>query len=378
MADKSDYYEVLGLPKDATADDIKKAYRNLARKYHPDVTKEDKGHAEEKFKEMSEAYEVLVDEQKRKLYDQYGHAGISGQFSGGGFQWSDFTHQGDLRDIFGDAGNFGFGGSLFDMLFGAGGRQGPRQGQSLRYDIELSLEEAAAGGTREVSIPRSTTCEACKGNGAKDGKVAFCPTCGGKGQIQKVHQRGYSQYVSIIPCQRCGGSGKLAEARCPKCGGRGQLGKTSKIDIDIPKGIDDGMRLRFAGAGDGSPNGGPPGDLFVVVHVKKHEMFQRQGADLYLNVGVNFVDAALGAEMEVPTIDGKAKLTIPPGTQSDELFKMKGEGMPRLEGRGRGDQYVRIKVRVPKRLNSEQKTLLKRFAELDAGRKGLFEKRRDG
>ena len=221
MVEKRDYYEVLGVPKNATLDQIKQAYRALARKYHPDVTKEDKAHAEERFKEISEAYEVLVDDEKRKLYDQYGHSGLTGQFSNGGFQWSDFTHATDLRDIFGDMGGFGFGGSLFDALFGMGGRgqQGPHKGQSLRYDVEITLEEAASGGNREVTIPRSVACEACRGTGAKDGKVQTCSTCGGKGQVQHVQQRGYSRFVSVSPCPKCHGSGRTYEQRCPKCDG---------------------------------------------------------------------------------------------------------------------------------------------------------------
>jgi molecular chaperone DnaJ len=377
MAEKRDYYAVLGIPKTASLDDIKKAYRELARKYHPDVTKEDPKVAEERFKEISEAYEVLVDDDKRKMYDQFGHAGVSQQFGPGGFQWSDFTHQGDIRDIFGDLGDFGFGGSLFDMFFGRGigGRnRGPHQGQSLRYDLEISLEEAAAGGEREIEIPRSVECDACHGTGAKDGKVATCPNCGGRGQISNVQRRGYSQFVTVTACPRCGGSGKLAEARCPKCGGRGVLIKHSKIAMDIPKGAESGMKLRFAGAGDASPDGGPPGDLFVVVHVREHEAFKRDGSDLWIEWPVSFSQAALGADIEVPTIEGKAVLSVPPGTQGSAVLRMKGNGLPRLDGRGKGDQYVRVQIRVPKKLSAEQKQLLKRFEELDASRKGLFDR----
>jgi len=365
MAEKRDYYEVLGVPKNASLDQIKQAYRALARKYHPDVTKEDKAHAEERFKEISEAYEVLVDDEKRKLYDQYGHAGLTGQFSNGGFQWSDFTHATDLRDIFGDMGGSGFGGSIFDALFGFGGRgqQGPRMGQSLRYDIEIALEEAAKGGKREVSIPRSITCEACHGTGAKDGKVQTCSSCGGKGQVQHVQQRGYSRFVSVSPCPKCRGSGRTYEQRCPKCDGKGVQLKTSKISIDIPPGIDSGMRLRFAGAGDASPDGGHPGDLFVVVHVKEHDIFKREGADLWLEMPVEYWEAALGAEVEVPTLDGKAVLSIPAGTQDDSVFRMRGKGLPNVESRGTGDQFVRIRIKVPRKLSTEQKALLKKLSE---------------
>jgi molecular chaperone DnaJ len=375
MAEKRDYYEVLGVPKNATLDQIKQAYRALARKYHPDVTKEDKDHAEERFKEISEAYEVLVDEEKRKLYDQYGHAGLTGQFSSGGFQWSDFTHETDLRDIFGDLGSFGFGGSIFDSLFGFGGRgrQGPHQGQSLRYDVEITLEEAAAGGQREVTIPRSVTCEACRGTGAKDGKVQTCSTCGGKGQIQHVQQRGYSRFVTVSPCPKCHGTGRIFEQRCPKCDGRGVQLRSSKISIDIPPGIDSGMRLRFAGAGDASPDGGPPGDLFVVVHVRGHEVFKRDGADLWLDMPIEYWEAALGAEVEVPTLNSKAMLTIPSGTQDGSVFRMKGKGLPHVESHGQGDQFVRIKIKIPRKLTTEQKALLKKLSEQEP-KKGFLER----
>ncbi|MEM0448715.1 MAG: molecular chaperone DnaJ [Methanomassiliicoccales archaeon] len=364
MAEKRDYYEVLGVPRNATLEQLKKAYRELARKYHPDVTKEDKAQAEERFKEISEAYEVLADPEKRKLYDQYGHQGLSGQFSNGGFQWSDFTHASDLRDIFGDLGSFGFGGSIFDMFFGGGrGASGPHKGQSLRYDIEISLEEAASGGEREISVPRTVSCEACRGTGAKDGKVQSCPSCGGRGQIQNVQQRGYQRFVSITPCQRCRGSGKVFEHRCPVCDGRGMKLSTSKLKIEIPPGVDSGMRLRLAGAGDASPDGGPPGDLYVVVHVKEHEHFKRDGADLWLDMPVEYWEAALGAEVEVPTLEGKAMLSIPAGTQDGTVFRMKGNGLPRLDGRGKGDQFVRISIKVPRKLTSEQRALLRKLAE---------------
>jgi molecular chaperone DnaJ len=374
MAEKRDYYEALGVPKTASIDDIKKAYRELARRYHPDVTKEDKAHAEERFKEISEAYEVLVDVEKRKLYDQYGHAGLSGQFSNGGFQWSDFSHASDLRDIFGDM-NSDFGNSLFDMLFGMSGRsRGPRQGQSLRYDIEIELEEAASGGTREISIPRSVPCELCHGTGAKDGKVTTCSQCAGKGQISQVQQRGYSRFVSVAPCPRCRGSGKIILERCPRCEGRVVELKQFKISIDIPPGIDTGMRLRFSGAGDASPDGGPAGDLYVVVHVKEHEVFKRDGADIWIDWPVEFAEAALGAEVEVPTLDGKAVLNIPAGTQDDTVMRMRGNGLHRLEGRGKGDEFVRIKIKVPKKLSAEQKELLRKFAEHSPSKKGLFDR----
>lgn len=373
MAEKRDYYEVLGVAKTASEDEIKKAYRELARRYHPDVTKEDKAHAEERFKEVSEAYEVLVDSEKRKLYDQYGHAGLSGQFSNGGFQWSDFSHASDLRDIFGNM-DSPFGGSIFDMLFGMGGGRprGPQQGQSLRYDIKIELEEAATGGKRELSVPRTVQCKQCHGTGAKDGKATTCPQCGGKGQVSQVQQRGYSRFVSVTVCPRCRGAGRVIEQRCPNCNGQGVELKHTKLSIDIPPGIDSGMRLRFAGMGDSSHNGGAPGDLFVVVHVKEHQVFKRDGPDIWIEWPVEFAEAALGAEVEVPTLEGKAMLNVPAGTQDDAVMRMRGNGLPVINGHGKGDQYVRLRIKVPRKLTAEQKELLRRFSEIGATKKGLF------
>jgi molecular chaperone DnaJ len=375
---KKDYYEVLGVERGASNDEIKKSYRRLARQYHPDVTKEDPKDAEEKFKEMSEAYEVLVDDEKRKLYDAYGHAGVSGQFSGGGFDWSDFTHFGDIRDIFGDMG-FGFGNSIFDMFFGGLGgaaAQGnrPRKGESLRYDIEISLEDAAKGISQEAKIPTWANCEDCKGTGAHGGNTMTCPTCGGKGQISTTQRRGYSQFVSIQACPKCNGRGVIAEKECSKCNGRGQIRKTSTLKLEIPPGVENGTRLRIPGAGNPGKNGGPPGDLFVVVHVKEHELFKRDGPNIYLDWPICFTDAALGAEEEVPMVGGKVKLKVPAGSQSDTVFRLKGSGMPKTNGRGKGDQFVRIKIKVPPKLNKEQRELLEKFAEIEPHDKSFFDR----
>jgi molecular chaperone DnaJ len=375
MAEKRDYYEVLGVKKDASEDDIKKAYRQLARQYHPDVTKEDAKVAEEKFKEISEAYEVLVDKEKRKLYDQYGHAGVSSQFQGGDFTWNDFTHRGDLNDIFG-GGSFGFG-DLFEAMFG-GGQRGPRQGAHLRYDIEISLEDAANGISREITIPATVQCEACGGTGSKSKKSGKCETCNGKGQVQRVERRGMGQYVSIVTCPKCGGRGRAVNDPCNKCDGAGAIRKPTKVQITIPKGIDTGMQLRVPGAGEPSPNGGPPGDLFIVVHVREHEMFKRDGPNIHLDLPIEFVDAALGAEEEVPTLWGTAKMNVPAGTQSGTVFKLKGSGLDNVNGRGRGDQFVKIEIKVPKKLSNEQKELLRKFAGVDETKKGFLGKMRGG
>lgn len=370
MAEKRDYYEVLGVDRQAGEDEIKKAYRQLARQYHPDVTKEDPKVAEERFKEISEAYEVLMDKQKRDLYDQYGHAGVNSQFQGGGFNWNDFTHQGDIRDIFGDMG-FG-GGNIFDMFFGGGGRsRGPRQGQSLRYDLEITLEEAFEGVKKDLTLPLTVKCDACGGTGSKSRKEEVCAQCGGKGQVQRVERRGYSQFISVGACPKCGGSGKDIKDPCPECDG-GWTRKRQKISLDIPKGVDSGMRLRVAGAGEPSPDGGPPGDLFVVVALKDHRVFQRDGPDLYLTQEIGFPEAALGASLEIPTLEGKkAEMSVPAGTQPGEVQRLKGLGMPRMDGHGRGDLYVRLKLVVPKRLTAEQKELLRKF-DGDGPKKRIF------
>ncbi len=370
MAEKRDYYEVLGVDRQAGEDEIKKAYRQLARQYHPDVTKEDPKVAEERFKEISEAYEVLMDKQKRDLYDQYGHAGVNSQFQGGGFNWNDFTHQGDIRDIFGDMG-FG-GGNIFGMFFGGGGRsRGPRQGQSLRYDLEITLEEAFEGVKKDLTLPLTVKCDACGGTGSKSRKEEVCAQCGGKGQVQRVERRGYSQFISVGACPKCGGSGKDIKDPCPECDG-GWTRKRQKISLDIPKGVDSGMRLRVAGAGEPSPDGGPPGDLFVVVALKDHRVFQRDGPDLYLTHEIGFPEAALGASLEIPTLEGKkAEMSVPAGTQPGEVQRLKGLGMPRMDGHGRGDLYVRLKLVVPKRLTAEQKELLRKF-DGDGPKKRIF------
>ncbi len=370
---KRDYYEILGVAKTASQDDIKAAYRKLARQYHPDVTKEDPKLAEEKFKEVSEAYEVLVDDKKRKTYDQYGHAGVSEQFGSGGFSWQDFSHFSDISDIFGDMGPFG---SIFDMFFRSAQ---PRGGRDMRYDVEISLEEAFKGTTRRISIPSIEKCAKCNGSGSRDGKARVCASCNGTGQLSNVRRQGFSQFVSISPCPKCRGTGKIIEHYCPECGGSGKTQKSSQIDIAIPPGVDSGNRLRIQGAGEPGPKGQPRGDLFVVIHVKDHKTFKRQGSDILIEWPISFSQAALGAQIEIPTLDGTAKVNIPEGTQGGTVFRLKGSGMPVPQGR-RGDQFVRVNVRVPEKLNQEQRELLQRFAEIEKkhgdGLFGRFRKKR--
>jgi len=362
MAAKRDYYEVLGVDRKASKDDVKKAYRKLAMKYHPDRNKDSPKEAEEKFKELSEAYEVLVDDDKRSRYNQFGHEGVKSTFTGGDFDWSDFTHFSDISDIFGGFG--GFGGSLFQEFFGRRATpRGPMEGQSLRYDIEISLEDAARGAERQIQIPHSVACETCKGLGGKQEDIKTCPTCSGSGQVQRGQKKGYTSFITITGCPTCKGAGRHVTKACPSCGGSGRHQKTSAISVSIPKGAEQGMRLRIRGAGEAGPNGGPPGDLYIVVHLADHPVFSRDGSDLWIETPISFTQAALGDEIEVPTLDGKAIVTVPPGTQTDTVFRLKGRGMPSLHGSGTGDQFVRVKVATPTKLSSEQKELLRRFSD---------------
>ena len=364
MANKRDFYEVIGVEKSASQDEIKKTYRKLAKKFHPDMNQENKAEAEEKFKELSEAYEVLADPKKRQTYDQYGHSGLNGAFGGDGFQWNDFTHQADISDIFGDF----FGGSIFDSFFGGGRRRrpqtGPARGNDLRYDIQINLKDAAKGVLRKIDIPHRKKCQECAGTGAEKGTSPLtCQTCHGSGQVKNVQQRGYSQFISIGACQACRGAGQIIEKRCQVCQGQGSVPKTSKIEVSIPPGADTGTRLRLRGEGEAGLRGGPSGDLYVIVHVQPDPTFRREGMHLITEIDVDFVQAALGDEIKVQTIDGNAAMKVPAGTQPGTMFRLKGKGMPNIQGRGNGDLHVLVNVAVPEKLNGEQKRILKEFAE---------------
>ena len=364
---KKDYYEILGVPRNATKEEIKNAYRKLAMKYHPDRNKSPD--AEEKFKEISEAYGVLSDDEKRRQYDMFGHAGISGRYT-----QEDIFRTIDFDSIFRDLG-FGFGrfDSIFDVLFGRRrGRRArwedwesrPIPGDDLRFDMEITLEQAVKGLKTEISVPHSKDCDVCKGTGLKPGtQPTTCPQCGGTGQLQYVRDSGTTRFVQITTCPRCGGRGQIIEHPCPKCKGTGKVQVKRKIAVDIPPGVDTGTRLRIRGEGEPGKRGGPPGDLYVVIHVKPHPVFEREGNDLYTEVPITFSQAALGAKIEVPTIDSKAELKIPPGTQSHTLFRLKGKGVPDISGRGRGDEYVRVIVKTPKKLTPRQRELFKQLAE---------------
>lgn len=364
MAEKRDYYEVLGVGKNATEDDIKKAYRNLAKKYHPDVNKAPE--AEEKFKELSEAYEILIDPDKRANYDRFGHAGAESIFGREGFRWSDFTHFSDIEDIFGR--DF-FGRDLFNVFFGGerrASRTGPVHGSDLRYDLNITLEDAAFGLKTEINVPRTAVCDLCNGSGAKPGtKINTCPACKGTGQERRERRTPFGQFLSITTCSRCHGEGKIIESPCPRCNGTGNVRHTTRISVKIPAGVDTGSHLRISGEGDSGIRGGHPGDLYVVIHVLPHEFFKRQDDDIFCEIPITFSQAALGDEVEVPTLKSKARIKIPPGTQTGTVFRLKGEGIPHLNGRGRGDQNVIVRVKTPEKLNREQRELLEKLAKTE-------------
>ena len=380
MADKKrDYYEVLGVDKNASEDDIKKAYRKLAKQYHPDLHPGDK-ECEEKFKELNEAAQVLGDPDKRKKYDQFGFAAFdpNAGFGGGGAGFSgfgDFGGFGGFGDIFGDLGDiFGFGGS-------SARRNGPQRGESVRVGVTLSFEEAAFGCKKEISVGRVEECPDCRGTGCASGTTAeTCPDCKGSGTVRTAKRTPFGMVQSSGPCQRCGGTGKIIHQPCPTCRGKGAVRRNKKITVNIPAGIDDGQTISLKGQGSAGANGGPAGDLLVTVAVRESDRFERDGASVLSETTVSFAQAALGADLQVDTIDGPVKLTIPEGTQSGTVFRLRGKGIPFLRGSGRGDQYVTVNVAVPKGLSLSQKEALRAFAramgEEAEEPAGLFGKKR--
>ena len=356
---KRDYYEVLGVSRGASEDEIKKAYKKMARKYHPDLNPGDKT-AEEKFKEVNEAYEVLSDADKKARYDQYGHAGVDPNFGaggfGGGFDGSfDF---GDLGDIFG---------SFFGGGFGGGRRtnpNAPQRGESIRMSIAISFEEAAFGCEKAVTVERYETCDTCHGNGCAPGtSPEVCPDCHGTGTVQVRRQTPMGVFATSSPCPKCGGKGRIIHQPCKDCRGSGMVRKKKTIQASIPAGIDNGQTISIRGQGNAGKNGGPAGDLLITITVRPHELFRREGTSVLCEAPITFTQAVLGAELEIPTIDGKVKYTLPEGTQSGTTFRLKGKGIPSINGRGRGDQYVTVYIETPKNLNKEQKEALKKFAE---------------
>ncbi len=356
MASQKDYYDILGVDRDADQKEIKKAYRKLAKEYHPDRNPDDP-EASEKFKEISEAYGILSDEDKRARYDQYGHAGIGDD----DFNYEDFA-QG------------GFGGleDLFEMFMGGGfSGMGQRsqnratRGRDLEYRMEISFEDAAFGTEKTIRIPRQEICQTCDGSGAKPGSNArTCPKCDGSGQIRVSQRTPFGNMAQIKTCDRCQGKGEIIDDPCPDCNGEGRVNRRRDIKVEIPAGISSGQRIRLSGKGGAGQRGGPSGDLFVRVDVKPHDLFERRGDDVYYELPINFVQAALGDEIQVPTLEGKVKLKIPEGTQPGDSLRLKNKGINHLRSSGRGDQYIKIKVVIPKTLNSEQKELLQKFAKI--------------
>lgn len=377
MADKRDYYEVLGVDKNADKKTIKKAYRKLAMKYHPDVNHEEG--AEEKFKELSEAYGVLSDDEKRKRYDQFGHAGMDG------FSQEDIFNNINFEDIFN---GFGFGGgsqggfgSIFD-LFGFGGESsGPSgRGQDISQIVELTLEEVASGVSKDLDVRHKKKCPICNGTRAEPGSsVKTCPQCNGAGQVKQVQNTPLGQFATVSKCPQCNGEGQHVEKPCTECHGSGLKTTTNKISINIPAGVETGTKLRVSGEGDDGIRGAPSGDLYVTIKVLKHDLFRREGQDLFYDLPISYVQACLGDSVDVPTIDGEASLNIPAGTQSGSTFKLRGEGIKSLNWSGKGNLYVKVQVVVPKKLSAKQKEVLKEFAdvsgeEISHVKKGLLDK----
>ncbi|WP_429368317.1 molecular chaperone DnaJ [Paenibacillus sp. DS2015] len=354
MAEKRDYYEVLSVGRDASDEDIKKAYRKLARQYHPDVNKAE--NAEAQFKEVKEAYDVLSDGQKRAGYDQYGHVDPNQGMGGGGFS--------------GDFGGGGLG-DIFDMFFGGGGGgrrdpNAPQRGNDLQYTMTIEFKEAVFGKESDITIPRTETCDTCFGSGAKPGtKPHKCSVCNGSGQQEVVQNTPFGRMANRRACSNCSGTGQIIKDRCTTCQGQGKVKKQRKIHVKIPAGVDDGAQLRMTGEGEGGLRGGPAGDLYIVIRVKSHEFFQREGDDIFCEIPLTFAQAALGDEIEIPTLSDKVKLKVPAGTQTGTFFRLKGRGVPRLRGIGQGDQHVKVVIVTPSNLSDEQKDLLRQIASLD-------------
>ena len=375
---KRDYYEVLGLGRDAGEGDIKSAYRNLALKYHPDRNQGDSA-AEEKFKEASEAYEVLSDAEKKAAYDRFGHAGIEGNFGSGGFQWSDFSHAGDFQDIFGD---------IFDSFFGGSGRRrsrgpaGPPQGRDLKIKVALTLEEIAEGVEKKIALTRLQRCGACDGSGAASGASReTCGTCGGQGQVQQVARTLFGQSMTVTDCPTCQGEGQLISDPCHECRGEGRERGQTTLTVRIPAGVQEGNYIPLRGQGEVGPRGGPSGDCLVFIEEEEHDYFTRDGNHVIYQLPLGFGQAALGAEVEVPTLEGKAMLKIPAGTQTGRVFRMNGKGIPDVNGRGVGDQLVQAVLWTPQDLNRRERELFAELAELESERvaaegEGFFSKLR--
>lgn len=370
---KRDYYEVLGIDKNATEQEIKKAFRQSAKKYHPDLNPDNK-EAEQKFKEINEAYEVLSDSDKRARYDRFGHAGVDGQSGGFGQGFEGFSGFGDIfEDIF----------DMFGGGFSGNRKNSPRKGSDIKYRLDIEFEEAAFGAEKEIEFTRTENCSKCSGTGAEPGtSKTKCPKCNGTGEVKYAQATPFGQIVRVGTCDRCNGAGEIIDKPCSKCNGTGKERKARKISIKIPAGVDTGSVIPLRSEGEAGEKGGPSGDLYIYINVKPHEIFKREGNDIYCEIPISFVQASLGAEIEVPSLDEKISHIIPEGTQTGTVFKFKNKGIPNVRGYGRGDQYVKVVVKVPTKLNDKQKELLKQFA-VESGekvfdhKKGFFDKVKD-
>ena len=377
MAEKRDYYEVLGVDKSSSPEEIKKAYRKLAKKYHPDLNPEDQEGAEKKFKEATEAYEVLSDATKKQQYDQFGHAAFDqtagGGYGGGGFGGFDGF---DMGDIFSSFFGGGFGGQRSNP-------NAPKRGRDLSYVVDLTFEEACFGVEKDISINHLENCSNCNGSGSAPGtSPETCPVCHGSGQVRTVQRTAFGNFQSVRPCDSCGGKGTIIKTPCNECHGEGTVRKSKKVRVKIPAGIDDGQQVYVRGEGDAGTKGGPSGDLILNIRVRKHKLFVRQGYDILCDYPISFVQATLGAEVQVPTVDGKVSYQIPEGTQPGTVFRLRGKGVPKINTNQRGDQYVTIKVEIPKGLNEKQKDLLRTFDDsVDASKykqsKSFFDKMKE-
>src|SRR6056297_329409 len=373
MPGKKDYYDILGISKDASQKEIKRAYRKLAKKYHPDMNNGDDSSGE-KFKQISEAYEILSDPDKRKRYDQYGHSCINED----DFNFDDFAR-----------GGFGGFEDIFDMFFGGGmggmnrRRNAPQRGRDLQYRLNISFEDAAFGTEKKITIPRTEVCPVCDGKGAESSSdVKTCSKCNGKGQIRVTQQTPFGQFAQTRTCDKCGGSGEIVENPCSNCHGTGKVKRRRKLTINIPAGVNNGSKLRMSNEGEAGEKGAPSGDLYILINVEEHDLFDRKGDDIYCEVPINFVQATLGDEIQVPTLDGKVKFKIPQGTQPGTTFRLKNKGVNHLNRSERGDQYIKTKVVIPENLNDKQKELLIEFAdisgdEINPEKKGFFNKVKD-
>ncbi len=378
-----DYYDILGVSKDASKDEIKKAYRKKAKKYHPDRNPDNAEEAREKFKKISEAYEVLADDEKRQRYDRYGKQGVEQDFGSGGFQWSDFSHRDDVEDLFSDLFGGRSRGGGFEDLFSEffGGRRASRRqkqqrrGSNLKMTLEVSLKDIREGKEKSFKLNRQDQCDECGGSGSKSGGTKTCPNCGGSGEVKQVQRRGIQQLITVSECPECNGTGQIVENPCPKCGGSGVVDKRETISIKVPPGTQDGTRLRVRGKGDAGKRGAPPGDLYIILRVKPHDKFKRSRNNLIMETEVTMTEAALGTKIKVPTLEDKVEVKVPEGTQPGDQLRLSGKGLPRPNGRGYGDQIIKVNVVIPEELNKEQKQLLEEFAGLEKEKnKSWFDK----